>query len=93
MPRLKRTYLRPEDRGLDALVQFVGKNTGKYYRRTQADLAEELGVTKQTFSHRMTKKHQFTHSELCRLFQLLKPTDEEILSFFGREPKKSSKSA
>lgn len=93
MPKLKRSFMRPEDQGYDCLVRFIAGRTGRKLDYTQEQLAEKAGIAPSTFSRRMNHKGQFTHEELCRLFRILNPTDEEILSFFGRNPQKGRKSA
>ena len=74
MPRVaikKKTYM---------VSDLIKWRAGKMYEldKTQADLAELLGITQPAFSNRM-KKGLFSYEEMLVLLKELNATDKEIL--------------
>lgn len=93
MPRLKSRYYEcptpPEERGREALLRFIDRNTGKNLKFTKAALAEKIGITPVAFSSKMTGKTRFSLKDVSRIIDALDASDEEVLSFLGRVSQKS----
>lgn len=93
MPRLKSKHYEPptppEERGQAALIRFIDSRMGRRYGLTQIELAGKLGISCGALSNKMNGKSWFSHKEIVQIIHILDPSDEEILSFFGRTPQET----
>ena len=74
MPRV--TAMKPQ-----YMVQDIGMTIEGYRRRkgmTQAELAEEAGITQQNLSYKIMN-NSFRYEDLIKLFKALDLQDEQIL--------------
>lgn len=94
MPRIRlgERYMTREERGRKALIEYISSKTGRHLM-SQEELAAKIGLSPVTLSKRMNGRSKFTYNDIMAICRVFDPPDEVILSFFGRVPQKSRKSA
>lgn len=77
---MPKVYLQETDKLLNNLKEFIyGRLRNKHL--SQSKLAEDIGISKQTFSNKM-KALTFTTEELIEMFDVLEVSEEEVTRFF-----------
>ena len=75
---MPKVYITRQQKLNERLVSLI-YGTMKVKHITQAQMAEKLGITQQSFARKL-KFAQFTYSDLFTIFEVLELPDEVILS-------------
>ena len=59
--------------------------TMRYKRITQGDVAKVLKVSQSSIGNKLNGNTKWNMEELCRVFEYLKISNEDILKMFGRK--------